>query len=289
MNNIIEIADKIVNQVFDSIEEIWEGKTLQSIIGYLLVFSFVGYLGLIELQRLELLPNFLKNIIPTNHFYAINFAFTILLIFEVISLVFSVVKSVANSVGMQFEILSLILLRNSFKEFIYFPEPISWANLSEPIYHIVSDSGGALIIFILIGIYYKIQKHKDITTTDEEKHRFISAKKMLSLVLLTTFLFLGFTFFEDLYSGSGTFDFFSTFYTILIFSDILIVLISLKYCHNYYVVFRNSAFAITTVFIRLTLIAPPYFNVGMAIFAGIFTIGVSIAYNYFHEGVDTIY
>lgn len=289
MYKIIEKIELIVNQIFDFIESKWESKTFQSIMGYLLVFSFLGFLLLIELQRQTFLPTFFKNSIPINHFHAINFAFTVLLIFEVISLVFSLVKSVANSVGKQFEILSLILLRNSFKEFIYFPEPISWGNITEPIYHIVSDSGGALIIFILLGIYYKIQKHKSITNSEEEMKRFISSKKMLSLLLLITFVYLGISFFVDLYLGKPNLDFFSTFYTILIFSDILIVLVSLKYCHNYYVVFRNSAFALTTVFIRLALIAPPYYNVGMATFAGIFTIGVSIAYNYFHEGTKRIY
>ncbi len=282
MMKIIEFIEKKVNSIFDFIELKWGSRSSQSFVGYFLVFAFIILLGLIQAQREGFLPDFFSDLIPTNHFYAIHFAFTILLIFEVISLVFSLVKSVANSVGKQFEILSLILLRNSFKEFIYFSEPISWNHISTPIYHIISDATGALLIFIILGFYYKIQKHHAITKDPQEQERFISAKKLLSLILLLTFIVLGVLSVGEPIFNIYISDFFSTFYTILIFSDILIVLISLKYCQNYYVVFRNSAFALTTVFIRLTLVAPPYFNVSMALFSGIFALGVAIAYNYFH-------
>ncbi len=284
MLKLIEYIEQFVNVTFDFIESKWESKKVQSLTGYTLVLAFLGYLFLIEVQRQGFLPNIFSELIPTNHFYAISFAFTILLFFEVISLVFSLVKSVSIAMGKQFEILSLILLRSSFKEFIYFPEPIGWHEISTPLMHIMSDAGGALLIFIILGIYYRIQKHQAITSDELEQKRFISAKKLLSLILIVIFLYLGVVFVLDLLLGYTHNDFFSTFYTVLIFSDILLVLISLKYCQNYFVVFRNSAFALTTVFIRLALIAPPYCNVGMAVFAGLFTLVVTLAYNYFHKG-----
>ncbi len=289
MLKFIEFIERIVNSTFDYLESKWESKKFQSLTGYTLVSSFLGYLFLIELQRQGLLPSTLNNLIPTNHFYAISFAFTILLIFEIISLVFSLVKSVSISMGKQFEILSLILLRSSFKEFIYFPEPINWDKISTPLLSIMSDAGGALLIFIILGIYYKIQRHQAITDDELEQKRFVSAKKLLSLLLIVAFVYLGVIVLGGLFLEQTHSDFFSTFYTILIFSDILIVLISLKYCQNYFVVFRNSAFALTTVFIRLALIAPQYCNVAMSVFAGIFTLGVTIAYNYFHKGKTNLF
>ncbi len=280
------LEDK-VNILFDSIENRWESKLFLSISGYTLVVSFVVLLILIELLLRGFLPHFLDNIVPHNHFYAINYVFTLLLVFEVISLVFSLVHSVASSVGKQFEILSLILLRNSFKEFIYFPEPIKWDKISEPIFHILSDATGALLIFVILGFYYNLQKHQLITKNSIDQKRFVSAKKLLALVLIIVFIFLGVDNLWKLYHHTNVTNFFASFYTILIFSDILIVLISLRYCQNYYSVFRNSAFALTTVFIRLALSAPVYYNVAIAVFTGLYTLGVTYAYNSFYRDIET--
>lgn len=278
------LEDK-VNILFDGIENRWESKLFLSISGYTLVVSFVVLLILIELLLRGFLPHFLDKIVPSNHFYAINYVFTLLLIFEVISLVFSLVHSVASSVGKQFEILSLILLRNSFKEFIYFPEPIQWDKVTEPIFHILSDATGALLIFIILGFYYKLQKHQLITKSAIDQKRFVSAKKLLALVLILVFIFLGVDFLWKTYNHIPVSNFFTSFYTVLIFSDILIVLISIRYCQNYYSVFRNSAFALTTVFIRLALSAPVYFNVAIAVFTGLYTLGVTYAYNVFYKEI----
>lgn len=81
--------------------------------------------------------------------------------------------------------------------------------------------------------------------------------------------------------GQIGYDFFSIFYTVLIFGDILLVLVALRYSSNYYVVFRNSGFALTTVVIRLALTAPPYINVALGVGAALFAIGLTAAYNTF--------
>jgi hypothetical protein len=241
--------------------------------------AFLSALALIELNRQGWLPSALSGVLPVNHFHAVGFVFNLLLIIEVISLIFSLVHSVSESVGKQFEILSLILLRSTFKEFVHFSEPIHWTRLSEPIYHILSDAVGALIIFIILGFYYKLQKHQPLFCDEQEKNRFILSKKALALLLLTVFTVIGFVFLFDFLDGRATFDFFAIFYTILIFSDILIVLISLRYNYNYFTLFRNSGFALTTVVIRLALTAPPYINVIFGISAALFGIGLTLAYN----------
>ncbi len=82
-------------------------------------------------------------------------------------------------------------------------------------------------------------------------------------------------------SGIETFQFFEVFYTVLIFSDILLVLISLRYNSTYSVVFRNSGFAVATVLIRLALTAPPFYNVGLGVGAAILSLGLAYIYNNF--------
>lgn len=271
-----------IDQWFDTLEHLWEGPRLQSILGMILVVSFLVLLLLIEFQRNHLLPGLFDSFIPNNPFYAINYAFTLLLIFEVLSLVFSLAHSVSIAVGKQFEILSLILLRSSFKEFIYFPQPVHWGHVEKPILHIFSDATGALLIFIILGFFYRLQKHPPICTDEIDQSRFITAKKLVALIILVIFLGLGISATWQELNGLPASDFFSTFYTVLIFSDILIVLISLSFSHHYLSVFRNSAYALSTVFIRLALVAPPYYNAALALIAGLFTLGITIAYNAFH-------
>ncbi|HXG82627.1 MAG TPA: hypothetical protein VNI84_01245 [Pyrinomonadaceae bacterium] len=82
-------------------------------------------------------------------------------------------------------------------------------------------------------------------------------------------------------SGVETYPFFEVFYTVLIFSDILLVLISLRYNSTYNVVFRNSGFAVATVLIRLALTAPPFYNVGLGVAAAILSLGLAYIYNNF--------
>lgn len=267
--------------IFDKLEALWESDRVRRITAYTLVALFVSMLLVIELRRQEVFPVRWNDLIPTSHFYAINLVFTLLLVIEVISLVFSLAHSVAEAVGKQFEILSLILLRQSFKEFVYFNEPIKWEKISEPVWHILSDAAGALLIFVALGFYYRLQKHRPITRSAEQQRRFVTAKKLLALALLIVFAGVGC---HDLwqYLEKGVlYDFFDTFYTILIFGDILLVLISLRASSNYYVVFRNSGFALTTIVIRLALTAPAYVNVALGVGAAIFALGLTMAYNIF--------
>ncbi len=276
--NRIEIA---ISRFFEKLEKLWEGPGARAVIGYILVFSFIAALFTIELKRHGMLPDSLSGIVPQNHFYAVSFVFSLLLVIEVIGLVFSLVHSVADSVGKQFEILSLILLRQSFKEFIYFSEPISWEGVHTPVYHILSDAAGALLIFILLGFYYRMQQHRAIVSSERETKRFVIAKEFLAILLIVVFAAIGlFSLYEYIFFGKEI-HFFGIFYTILIFSDILIVLISLRYCYNYSVLFRNSGFALTTVVIRLALTAPAYYNVAVGLSAALFALGLTFAYNRF--------
>jgi hypothetical protein len=194
------------------------------------------------------------------------------------SLIFTLPYSVAKSLQKQFEIISLILLRNAFKEFSHFVEPIDWVNNYDTILHIFSDSFSALFVFT--GLYFirSIRIHKQITINELEQNRFIQVKKATSVLLMFSFLGLAV---QDAYlflTHADTFKFFPAFYTILIFSDILMVLVSLRYSYNYMVLFRNSGFALATVLLRLALNAPVYYNAALAMTAIIFVFLLTAVY-----------
>ncbi len=278
--NII-ILKKLIDYIaskYDFLESYWDGEKNHKVLGTAIVLSFLLALVIIQLNRWGIFPQSIAQYISHNHFVAIEFAFVVLLFFEVLSLVFVLPHSVAGALSKQFEILSLILLRQAFKEFGAIPDIGDLVNMQEVGLHIISDAFGALIIFV--GIYFirKTSKHYRITDDDDEQFRFGQLKKVISLVLLGIFIFLGV---QDAWlfsSHETTFRFFETFYTVLIFSDILIVLVSLRYSYRYIVLFRNSGFALATVLLRVALTAPVYYNVVIGMLAVLFVLVLNVFY-----------
>jgi hypothetical protein len=149
--------------------------------------------------------------------------------------------------------------------------------------HILSNAGGGLLIFFLLGIYYRLQRHRVITQTAVATAEFIASKTIVSLFLLLVVSCIGVLQGYYFLQGQTVYDFFSIFYTVLVFSDVLLVLISLRYSSSYPILFRNSGFAVATVVIRLALTAPLYLNVLLGAGAMVFAIGITIAYNRFEK------
>jgi len=276
-----------IGRFFDVLEEHWEGAYGQRQIANLLVFSFVGGMVVIELSRQGWLPPWLADLVPTNHFYAVDFTFRLLLVAELIELTFGLAHSVANSVGKQIEILSLILLRETFKEFTHFNEPIEWVQVEPVILSIVADAAGALVVFVILGFYYHMQRHRAITEDAQSQASFITAKKIIALGLLAAFMLIGVYSLQQYLLVGENIPFFDACYTVLIFADVLVVLVSLRYSSTYAVVFRNSGFAIATVLIRLALIAPPPFNAVLGVGAALFALGLTVAYNRFAPQLES--
>ena len=271
----------LINRLFDALHARWEGTATRRVLAALLAGSFLAALVLIEVQRQGWLPSPLASGVPANHFYAIDVAFTLFLAAEVVGLTFGLATSVANAAGKQVEIFSLILLRRSFKALAEFPEPLTWDRLSRPVLEVAGDATGALIIFALVGFYYSRQYHRRITADAAEQYRFVTAKKAVSLLLMAIFVGVGGYTVGHLLLEAERFPFFDTFYTVLIFSDVLVVLISLGYSTTYHVVFRNSGFAVATVMIRLALAGPPLLGAALGVVAALFMVALTLVYNRF--------
>jgi hypothetical protein len=266
------LFDKIT-YVFDPLHHLWEHEKMHRKISFGLVIFFVFSLISIELNRRNLLPPAFAPAVPTNHFFGVQAAFTVVLILEVISLVFTIPCSFSRSVGKQFEILALILMRNAFKELSYFPEPITFLGNEQAILNILSDGFGALLTFALLGYYYKVQaRATDERMQPTDLYSFVAAKKGIALILLSIFIFMGIDSGIATLAGIPHTDFLHGFYTLLILTDVLVVLISQCYQPSFYAVFRNSGFALSTLIIRIALAAPPFFNVLLGAAAALFAI-----------------
>ncbi|MCA1943835.1 MAG: hypothetical protein LDL30_00940 [Desulfovibrio sp.] len=270
----------VAQRVFDPIEHFWEHPNTQRAVAGGIVVVFLAALAGIELRRQGLLPEPLASATPTSHYYAVNVAFTCLLILEVLSFIFVLPSSVSQALGKQLELLSLILLRNSFKHLIHLPEPIDLSGGVEPLYPILSDGVGALVIFFLIGVYYRTLKSTPAITCAMDRYRFSSVKKGLALMLLVSFLGLGVRYVYLKATGQTPQDFFETVYTVLIFSDILIVFLSHRFVPCFHAVFRNSGYAISTLLMRMSLTAPIYYDVGIGIASALLALGITKAYNH---------
>jgi hypothetical protein len=259
---------------YDKIEEKWHSlKTAKVISNFVVLFFFIGIFT-------TLLSHYQIVNFKSGRFFAIELAFSVLLISEILSLVFTLTHSVADSVGKQFEIISLILLRDAFKEMGHLPLENTWnADTLMELLPMLTDAVGAVFIFLIIGLFYKAQRHIRITNSPQEQLRFIILKKIVASILLIIFLLLCLYALIDLFWENQFQSIFNLFYTILIFTDILILIISIRYSNLYIHLFRYSSFALATVIIRLSLSAPNYYNVLLSISAGLFVLLVTNVYN----------
>ena len=236
------------------------------------LISYLDRSNLISLGRLD---NYFAN-----PFFAIDITFTILLILELLSLIFVLPKSVAKSVGKQFELLSLIFIRSGFKEFSHI-ENFEWTAMTDSVINMFAYAFGALAIFIILGFNNKLQLHTRLTHSEDDQKEFIQAKKILALLLLVAFTIVGFYDTKTLVQTGEYLHSFHSFYTVLIFSDIIIVLIALRYTLNYYKIFRYSAFVLATIFIRISLSIGAFYDVIIGVITAVFVLLLTLSYNYF--------
>lgn len=269
-------------RIFNKLSDLWEGDLTQRILSNVLIVTFLLSLSATFIIELSGLSEWFHTQADLNFFFAVENAFTILLIFEVLGLIFALPNSVADSVGKQFEILSVILLRSAFKEFGHLSNPFSSQSFQmDQLYPMFADAFGALLIFLIIGLYLKKQKHESITSSDTEQNRFIRFKKVIAMALLLAYLVLGAMDITHLFQEGSYHPSFNTFYTLIIYCDVLILIYSLRYKTRYINLFRYSSFAFATVIIRLSLSAPPFYNAFLGVLAGVFVLGLTYAYNYF--------
>ena len=261
--------------LFDRLERAWESPAAHRWIATALVAVFLGGLGWSRLAAAGIVPG------PAGYAWTIELAFNLLLVVEVTGLVFSLADSVSVSLGKQFEILSLILLRSAFKEFVRLGGSLEWDHARGTILDVASDAVGGLAIFLALGFYYRLQLHRPICADEEELTSFVATKKTVALLLLVLFVTTATALGSRVLTGAGFHALFEHFYSALVFSDVLLVLVSLRYSSTYAVVFRNSGFAVATLLMRLSLAAPPPWNSALGLGAILFALALTVAYNVF--------
>ena len=260
---------------FDHISHAWERSKTQNTLALYLFWVYILSLIAIQLNIEGLYPEFFPKP-PASHFASISLAFTLILIMELLSLIFILPSSLSTAIGKQFEILTLILLRNAFKELTTLAEPvrITTENIDSLLTILVS-SLGALAVFICLGFFRRIIKHPHFIKDHDIRKRYVLAKKVIAFSLMLIFIGIGIHDLYDEFTHGTQHNFFETIYTVLIFADIAIVLISQRYMGGFYAVFRNSGYVIGTLLMRLALSAPPLWSPCLGVISALFVIGLT--------------
>lgn len=270
-----------VGEFFDICHKFWENEKTERRIGFALLWLYLLALFSVELKRMGVFPEWLPQP-PQSHYYSIQLAFTLILAMEVISLIFVLPASLSKSMGKQLEILTLILLRNAFKELSIMPEPVyvDMDNLAQLIDIAVSGSG-ALVVFLCLGFYRHMVSQQKLFLRDQNMlTRYVLCKKLLSVCLLG--IFGGIAIYDlPMFIDGRDVNFFETIYTVLIFADIAMVLIAQRFMPSYYAVFRNSGYVIGTLMMRISLSAPPLLCSAIAVFSAFYVLALTWGTNLF--------
>lgn len=211
-----------------------------------------------------------NNVVYFQHFQhsylkAIYTPFSFILFYEVLQLVIILPKSISEFIGKQFEVITLITLRSFFHDIadIDFLKSLSFSDIH--LINLFYDLVASLGMLLSTIVYYKIYSKSKRSETIEDIDRFISIKKIVSLLMIVILFCLSFSSFglwivdsiaafqtNQNYPNPNT-VFYSEFFTVMIFVDVFLLLVSFLYHFSFFSIFRNASFIITTILLRMSL------------------------------------
>ena len=216
--------------------------------------------------------------------------FSILLAYEVYQLIRAIPESFSTAVGKQFEIVTLLVVRDIFKRLSEIEFNGDWTVDSE-LKLVVIECFTFLTLFTTSLIYRanSSTETKD-NTTDIELSNFVSNKQKIALFLLGTYVLIAAFSFTNwviaVSEGDGSVTreiFFLDFFTVLILADILILLISYGYSTDFTNLARNTGFILSTVVLRVAIGAGGLSSMILFVLGGILGTTVLIISLRFHE------
>ncbi|MEY4049482.1 MAG: hypothetical protein RL262_316 [Bacteroidota bacterium] len=257
MNSLLQFSGDYFDKHFNAKSV----RSVELLILRVAVFAFLFHLIIIFLGN-----NFIyfKNL-QHSYLKAIYTPFSFILFYEVFLLVIIIPKSISEFIGKQFEVITLITLRSFFHD-IADLDLKNLININNPEFiSLLYDLIASLIMLSLTILYYKIYQNNRKSEIVNELNNFINIKKLVSLsMILILFLLSISSFFvwgkemlgalelKQNYPDPNT-VFYTDFFSIMIFVDVLLLIISFIYHFSFFTIFRNASFIITTILIRMSL------------------------------------
>jgi hypothetical protein len=246
---------------FDSLFNTQKVRKVELLILRVAVFAFLLHLLIIFLGNNF---NYFKHF-QHSYLKAIYTPFSFILFYEVFLLVIIIPKSISEFIGKQFEVITLITLRSFFHDIADLDLKNS-ININNPEFiSLLYDLCAAVVMLAFTMLYYKIYYNNRKSEVLNELNDFINIKKMVSLSMIFVLLLLSVT---SLYQWSSQMltafqldqnypdpntVFYADFFSIMIFVDVLLLIISFIYHFSFFTIFRNASFIITTILIRMSL------------------------------------
>ena len=284
----INFIDSLYEKVFsDQMQKKFESFILfAATIGFIIHLSLIGfnYFKILEFGSFE-------GTLLTNPISAIYTPFSFILVYEIYLLLLYLPRSFSTSISKQFEIVSLIVIRKIFKDIPSMDFSENWFN-SHINLELLINLIGVLIIFYLIFLFKLNKKRAPIKTSEINLKSFIRSKKIVSLILCLILLFSSVNTFSnwiyDLTLSYQNYDivlkdvddlFFNDFFTYLILTDVVILLISFKFTMGFSKVLRNTGFIISTILLRLSFSASEFFDIILILISVTFALMILKIYN----------
>ena len=209
--------------------------------------------------------------------------FSILLAYEVYQLIRAIPESFSTAVGKQFEIVTLLVVRDIFKRLSELEFNGDWTIDSE--LKLIIIECFTFITLFTTSLIYRANSNTDtkVDFKDSDLLNFVQNKQKIAVVLLATYLVVAMFSFSNwiisVSEGDGSVTreiFFLDFFTILILADILILLISYGYSTDFTNLARNTGFILSTVVLRVAIGATGVSSMILFVLGGLLGIAVLI-------------
>ena len=274
-------AQSAVNKAFEFFFNAKFRRRFELLILYLGIGSFLVHLVLIFLHDLRWIDlGASADELFISPVTAIYTPFSFILIYEVYMLVYHLPDSFTISIGKQYEIISLIVVRRIFKDISKLDISEEWTTSYRNLLLGV-DMACILGVFLLIFWFYRLREQRPKLNRPSNIDGFVNFKKIISIILAPSLLLIGLFSLGNWIVEVQRFNlgeikeltdinkiFYNEFFTLMILFDVLILMVSFRYTDNYSQLIRNSGFVISTVIIRLSFSAEGLFN-PLLIFVGV--------------------
>ena len=186
--------------------------------------------------------------------------FSILLVYEVYQLIRAIPDSFSSSVGKQYEIATLLVVRDILKRLSEVESSDGW-EISSDLGFLLVECAAFLALFYTSLTYFRISdKSTKSVDMSGDIAFFVEAKRLVANFMLIVFLLTAaysfFTWIASVQDGGGSVSrviFFLDFFTFLILADILILLVSYWFYTDFGNLARNTGFVLSTVIIRVAI------------------------------------
>jgi hypothetical protein len=260
------------------------------------IAGFAIHLLLIFLSKTLAHPPALLADAGENYLVAISTPFNFVLFYEVVTLIGALHQSTTTAVANQFEIVSLIFIREVFKDLPDASEMVAQHKLTWGALPLFVDMWAGFLMYLLVAVFMQVArrtpKHALTDGPSRAQLLFVAQKKCVALGLGALLLIMatynlsliGMDFYHVAVTGQEVVGHATTFYndlfTVMIFTDVLILILSIVVSGHYEVVFRSAAFVVSIVLIRFSLAEGYPFGPPLAILAMVFGIATLLVFNY---------